>query len=111
MTEQTKRFVELSDIAGLRFECSHDSCGAELILPFKLESLRGEVLTKCPSCGREWAVEHKSGAEGKGKDSRPNFKNLVETIGAISASPVKFVFSLELKTPPVSASGTSKVSS
>jgi len=96
MTEQTKRFIAVSDIRALRFRCSHDSCEAELILPFKIESLRGEVLTKCPSCGREWAVEHKSGAEGKGKDSRPHFKALVEAMDAISAAPIKFSFSLEI---------------
>lgn len=99
MTEQTKRFIAVSDIVGLRFECTHDQCGAVLVLPLKPEALKGDALTKCPSCGQEWAVEHTVGA--KGRDSRHLFKTLVETAKGISDAPVKFSFSLEIApTPP-----------
>lgn len=96
MTEQTKRFIAISDIRALRFKCAHEGCEAELLLPFRIEALKGEVLTKCPSCGQPWAVEHKAGAQGPGKDSRPAFKALVEAVGAITAAPVQFSFSLEI---------------
>lgn len=79
---------------GLRFECAHEQCGATLVLPFNAESLKGDVLTKCPSCGLEWAVEHTSGA--KGRDSRQFYKGLVETAKLVANAPVKFYFSLEI---------------
>ena len=94
MTEQTKKFIEASDIVGMRFECSHEGCGAVLVLPLKPESLMGDVIKSCPSCGREWAVERSTGA--RGQDSRQLFKTLVEAIKGIRYAPVKFSFSLEI---------------
>jgi hypothetical protein len=54
MTRQTKRFIELGDILGLRFECSSKECRANLWLPLVSEINRGHPLKKCPSCGQPW---------------------------------------------------------
>jgi hypothetical protein len=108
MTEHTKRFIEMVDIVGLRFECAHEGCGASLALPLKPEIIKDETLTKCPSCGREWALENKSG--GRGFDSRAVFKSLVKAIDEVHKARSGFSFSLELKTPPASVSDTSKAS-
>lgn len=102
MTEQTKRFISVGDVVGLRFECVHDGCGAVLVLPVKPEALRGEALSKCPSCGQSWAVESKSGS--KGYDLRPLFKTLIETFKSISEKPADFSFSLEIAPPLTSGS-------
>jgi hypothetical protein len=94
VTEQTKRFIAVSDIIGLRFECAHEDCGSELILPFKADALRTETLTSCPACGREWAVERKSGEPGA--DSRSTFKKFVQAAEAVSTARPLFKFSLEI---------------
>jgi hypothetical protein len=94
MTEQTKRFIAISDIVGLRFECAHEGCGAALILPFKASALKEDTLVSCPGCGREWAVERKSGE--RGADSRSVFKGLVQAAEAVSGARPRFNFSLEI---------------
>jgi len=108
MTECTKRFIEVADIVGLRFECTHEGCGASLALPLKPEILKEETLIRCPSCGREWAVENKSGS--RGFDSRAAFKTLVKALDEVRNAHSNFSFSLELKTPPASVSDRSKAS-
>jgi hypothetical protein len=60
MTTQTKTFIELSDIIGLRLECK--SCGCSLALGSakgqeivdSMLSMRNDTLLKCPTCGAGW---------------------------------------------------------
>jgi hypothetical protein len=53
MTSQTKKFIELSDIVGLRIQCKHAECHATLLLPI-LTKLDREKLLVCPYCQRPW---------------------------------------------------------
>jgi hypothetical protein len=60
MTTQTKTFIELSDIIGLRLECK--SCGCSLALGStkgretvdSLLSMGNKTLLNCPTCGAAW---------------------------------------------------------
>jgi len=51
MTTQTKRFIELSDLLGLRFECKE--CHASLFLPLS-KVLIASRLRSCPHCNHPW---------------------------------------------------------
>jgi hypothetical protein len=56
MTTQTKKFLELSDILALRFECK--KCGSELLISSLRDiSNRDEQgkLSNCPVCRNPWA--------------------------------------------------------
>jgi transcription elongation factor Elf1 len=56
MTTQTKRFIELSDILALRFECKE--CHSELLVSSLQDiSKRDEQgkLNNCPVCRKPWA--------------------------------------------------------
>jgi hypothetical protein len=53
MTIQAKRFIELSDILGLRLRCGE--CAAELSLPFTGE-IRVKKLRTCPHCNAAWTT-------------------------------------------------------
>lgn len=56
MTTQTKKFIELSDILALRFECKE--CHSELLVSSLQDiSKRNEQgkLSNCPVCRRPWA--------------------------------------------------------
>ena len=60
MTSETKRFIELSDIIGLRLKCS--SCECSLLLDTQKEggpidnlmASNNATLSKCPTCGEGW---------------------------------------------------------
>jgi hypothetical protein len=60
MTTQTKTFIELSDIIGLRLECK--ACGCSLALGSgkgqeiidSMLSIRNNTLLNCPTCGAAW---------------------------------------------------------
>ncbi len=52
MTVKTKHYIEVSDIVGLHFECSH--CNSALDV--ELEKLKAQMLHDCPVCGGQWAV-------------------------------------------------------
>ncbi len=60
MTSETKRFIELSDIVGLRLLCR--SCGCSLLVDIGREdgpllnliSSTTSTLMKCPTCGEGW---------------------------------------------------------
>jgi hypothetical protein len=60
MTSQTKKFIEVSDIVGLRLECG--SCGCSLLIETHREdgsinslmTSGNDVLTKCPTCAHPW---------------------------------------------------------
>ncbi len=61
MTTQTKTFIELSDIIGLRLECKN--CGCSLLLEIEKDSgtinnLMADnnvLLNQCPTCAHAWA--------------------------------------------------------
>jgi hypothetical protein len=56
MTSQTKTFIELADIVGLRMECKN--CGISLLVNQQsLTTLTGEhnsSLRSCPHCANSW---------------------------------------------------------
>jgi hypothetical protein len=60
MTTQTKTFIELSDIIGLRLECK--SCGCSLALGSakgreivdSMLSMNNKTLMNCPTCNAVW---------------------------------------------------------
>lgn len=58
MTVQTKRFIELSDILGLRIECR--GCGCSITMLNEADAIDtilrpdSSVLVSCPSCRKKW---------------------------------------------------------
>src|SRR5580700_4119964 len=60
MTSQTKKYIEFSDIIGLRLECK--KCGCALLLGLEKDpptvetflSNSNKVLSSCPTCGATW---------------------------------------------------------
>jgi hypothetical protein len=65
MTSQTKHFIELRDIVGLRLECRNKKCDASLLVGLNNEdgnlssllAANNNVLGNCPACGRAWMGE------------------------------------------------------
>ena len=61
MTSQTKKFIELSDVIGVRFACK--KCGCALFLDIhrdndtmnNLLASANKILSKCPTCASPWA--------------------------------------------------------
>jgi hypothetical protein len=98
MTSQTKSFIEISDVLGLRFECR--KCGVSLTLPIgEATSHRKEHLLKeCPNCGIHWALL----PESKG-DHQPAFNSVLDTLDTLrkmAAAPIGCVFMIEIKPEP-----------
>jgi len=52
MTSQTKHYIELSDIAGIRIECG--GCHASISLPIS-DNLKTHGIKVCPYCNEPWA--------------------------------------------------------
>jgi hypothetical protein len=98
MTRQTKRFVELSDIVALHFECKH--CKTTLALPVSRRKV-GNSLKACPSCGRGWAVLNETSYELVFDRFLEELTKLTAVLKGdppqIPAAPVGFSFSLEIK--------------
>jgi hypothetical protein len=90
MTSQTKKFIELSDIVGLRFECKNKECRAILTLPLLDYSNLNHPLQKCPNCGTGWAVLGTAGFESY-------IEKFVESTKRMAEQPFGFSFMLELK--------------
>jgi hypothetical protein len=95
MTSETYNFIDLSDLIGMKMECT--ACRSAMIIPF--EEARKEAPQRCPNCGEHW---------GNGNPSaRPtsNFIAMVfQSVAALkrelgSDSPVGFTFSLEVSAP------------
>ena len=59
MTSQTKRFIQLSDILGLHFECTH--CDSTLLIPLSREIFI-KKLYACPHCGNPWIKRLEGGS-------------------------------------------------
>jgi len=60
MTTQTKKFIDLNDIIGLRVRCKNVKCNASLLLDAsKLAEIAQEnntTLVQCPACHSSWTV-------------------------------------------------------
>lgn len=60
MTNQTKNFIELSDLIGIQLECKKETCGVSLLVSgaaiLSLSDPNNMTLAKCPSCGAAWTV-------------------------------------------------------
>jgi uncharacterized Zn finger protein len=89
MTSQTKKYIELSDIIGLRFECKNAECGASLTLPMLEDINRTHPLQKCPNCGQVWVQFADSTYELE-------FKKLVSTLRIIANAAMGCRFTLEI---------------
>ena len=59
MTIQTKHFVEVSDIQGLRISCKH--CGATIFLPFT-KDFDVKKFLRCPLCREGWIIYNDGGS-------------------------------------------------
>jgi len=97
MTVQTRRFIDLADIIGLRFECKR--CRASLELT--LERLEQGTLHKCPSCHRDWALLNDVSREGSFIQFVRCFNELAKLLG--EPSPLGFSLTLEIKEPATPA--------
>lgn len=95
MTEETKKFIELSDILSLRLECKR--CESELLISSLRDMLRREEegkLNNCPVCGREWASVSGSSCEltiAQFLDSLNKLRSTLKTF------PAGFLLTLEIK--------------
>jgi hypothetical protein len=88
MTSQTKHFVELSDIVGIQIECKHSDCGVSLLVHGEsvasLADRHSTTLTKCPSCGGDWAGNQDKTPAQMGLDSEiKDFLRMVERIRSL----------------------------
>jgi len=90
MTSQTKKFIEVADIIGLRFECRNEHCGASLTLTMLEAINRNSPLKECPNCGKQWARLTDA-------DYQPVFQALVDNLRKIAAAPIGCAFALEIK--------------
>ncbi len=95
MTSQTKQFIEVSDLLGVRLECKY--CGGSLLI-----SLRKTVTLPltCVNCNSDWFDDPDSLARG----AIGNFVGVVKKLGSLlEKQGVKF--SIEV-TPPEKSSET-----
>ena len=60
MTTQTKTFIEVSDIIGLRVDCG--KCGATVTLPIS-DGMNFKGLSRCQNCNEPWLDVMKSTIE------------------------------------------------
>ena len=88
MTEQTKRFIELSDILAIRCECRNKECRASLSIP--LAQVMGRTVRVCPSCKEPWAQFGESTYETL-------FTDLIEKMKALDAAKLGCALSLEVR--------------
>jgi len=62
MTSQTRKFIELPDIIGLRLDCKTEGCGTSLSVAVDRETgaftnilaANNRILAQCPNCGSQW---------------------------------------------------------
>jgi len=98
MTSQTKHYIELSDILGLRFECA--ACNASVSFPLS-QKFDLEKLSDCPGCSKTWVTFP------MGPSIRGEIETLIRAItqlgGALtpdSKFPTKLVLRLEIAASP-----------
>jgi hypothetical protein len=72
MTTDTKKFIEFSDIIGLRLRCKNEKCNTSLLInDANMASLADEhntALRACPLCGCGWAVPTRNQGQFPGVD-------------------------------------------
>lgn len=96
MTSQTKKFIELSDILALHFECKNNDCKATLTLSAS-QDLRDGTLYTCPVCEKSWAVVNGGGCELTIKEFLRAYQKLQKTLGNEHGSfPAGFLLRLEI---------------
>jgi hypothetical protein len=99
MTTQTKRFIELSDILALRFECKE--CHSELLVSSLQDISKREELGKlnnCPVCRKPWASISGSTCELTIAEFLTALNKLRGLIGTHrDAFPAGFVLTVEIK--------------
>jgi uncharacterized radical SAM superfamily protein len=98
MTSQTKKFIELSDIVGMRFECNNQECRAIFLLPMLDGINRCHPLKKCPNCAKGWAVLATDGGVEVGYEA--TIKQFVDAVKEMQKAKFGFSFMLELKEEP-----------
>jgi hypothetical protein len=105
MTEETKKFIELSDVLALRLECRH--CGSGLLISSGRDMMKREEqgkLNNCPVCGREWASVSGSSCE-------MTIAQFVDCLNKLRATlktfPAGFIMTLEVKDAKKPQMGTS----
>lgn len=87
MTNQTKTFINLGEIAGFHFDCK--TCGVELTVPFGADFTRMKTAHKCPGCGDSWLAVNDGSAA-------PALADFVQAIKAISQWPGQCNISVEI---------------
>src|SRR5690242_17867559 len=96
MTTYTKRFIELSDVIGMRFKCRH--CGAVMELPVK--QFEDAVLDSCPNCKEDWALI-RTKSPGNPINLKADFIRICNAImgaeKAAKSEQIGFSFLLEVK--------------
>lgn len=80
MTSQTKRFIELGDVLGLRFECNE--CHASLFLPLG-KGVNASRLRVCPHCNHLWLSSSHSAAGGSTIEG--DVKELVDAVKKLAS--------------------------
>lgn len=89
MTTQTRKFIELADILGMRFDCR--KCGASLSVPMDKHPSPPH---QCPNCRCDW-TELPDGHDGK-----EEFDTLARAIAKVAALHLGCAFTLEIKPEP-----------
>ena len=88
MTSQTKHYIEVSDIIGIRCECKE--CHAALALPLATDV--GKSLLICPRCGKGWARQAHSTSEVLIEEFARKVEQLANALPFLG-----FTFLLEIK--------------
>lgn len=89
MTNQTKTFIRLGEIAGFHFCCK--TCGVELTVPLRDDFSRSRTARQCPCCGDSWlAMNEATGGSAA-------LEKLVQAARAISEWPGQCEVRLEIR--------------
>jgi hypothetical protein len=87
MTTDTKKFIEFSDIIGLRLHCKNEKCGTSLLInDSNIASLAADhsmTLARCPLCGNGWTVpsRNEGGHPGSNMAADDGFKKFLKILG------------------------------
>jgi hypothetical protein len=93
MTSQTKHYIEVADILGLRCECKE--CHTALALPLATDV--GKSLLTCPRCGKGWARQANSTSEILIEEFARKVEQLANTLPHLG-----FILLLEIASDPAS---------
>jgi hypothetical protein len=94
MTVKTNRYIELSDVLGLKFDCR--DCGATLTIPASRDMSKTEEwgkLNTCPVCRNPWATIGSSTYQPTIAEFTAKLRRLQETM---ATAPVGFTLTLEV---------------